>query len=120
MRKYNPGAKSGDLPGGWVKKIETSGETLIVDPGIKMTLSKNGAAILNSEGCGFVSGTYTASAPDLIEFDMDTSTITCTEEEPVFELINALDTIKAWHFENGKLFFDLEDGTSLGFEDLGT
>ncbi len=104
---------------GWVNKIDASGETLI-DPGIKIALSKDGTAILNGEGCGFAAGTFTASAPDLINFDLDTSTITCTEEEPVLELINSLDTIKSWRFEYGKLFFDLEDGTSLGFEDLGT
>ncbi len=105
---------------GWVNKIETSGETLIVDPGIQISLSKDGTAILKGEGCGFAAGTFNASAPDLIQFDLDTSTITCSEDEPVLELVNSLDMIESWHFENGKLIFVLEDGTLLGFENLGT
>ena len=100
---------------GWVKKIDTSGETLI-DPGNTMILTKNGAVTLISESCGLASGTYTTSTPDLIEFELDTSTITCTEDEPVLELINALDMIKSWRFENGKLIFELEDGALLGFQ----
>lgn len=98
----------------WDQITDASGETAI-DSGPMITLQKDDVAIVANDTCGSATGTYTAGPSFTLAFDLDTSTLTCPEDDPMMELLGYLDMIDSWRFENGGMVIVLTDGTELAF-----
>lgn len=98
----------------WRQTIDSSG-TANIDPGNVISLSKDGSAVVKGFGCGVAFGTFTTPAPNSITFDLDRSTVTCTGDEPLVALLNSLETIESWSFENGMWVLTLTDSSELRF-----
>ncbi|MEZ4769616.1 MAG: serine hydrolase [Caldilineales bacterium] len=98
----------------WIRTVDSSGVREL-DPTVTISLRKDGTASASSTTCGPVDGTFTASAPDALDFDLDASAVTCLAGDPLVELLGLLDTIASWRFENGEMIIVLEDGMELGF-----
>lgn len=101
----------------WTQRVELSGSsTTEIDPVTEISFSKDGNVHVKGEGCGVAFGTYTTPAPYEINLNLDsTDAVTCTEDEPLVELLTLLESVESWGFENGALVIILSDGTALNF-----
>jgi D-alanyl-D-alanine carboxypeptidase len=98
----------------WTQMTDAS-TTTDIDAGNFLILRRDNMAKLQSATCGPIEGTFSATAPDAITFDLDASGVTCPEGDPLLQLLGMLDTVASWHYENGGLVLMLEDGTELTF-----
>lgn len=107
----------------WAQMTEASTDpaavTDLYDARTYLILRRDGVATLRNAICGPVEGTFTASAPDKIDFDLDASGVTCPDDDPLVQLLGMLDRIASWRFENGTMIFMLDDGTELTFRPPG-
>ena len=98
----------------WRQVVDTTGTT-DVDPGTRISLNKDGFTAVKGTGCGVAIGTFQITPPNSIAFDLDRSTVTCTGDEPLVVLLDLLETVESWRFENGMWIVTLVNGTELHF-----
>jgi amidase len=100
----------------WVQAVEGSNATDI-PPGFILSLAGDGTASVSGPTCGPISGSFTADVQAQISFEFDLSAVTCVEDDPTLQLVDALQMGGSWRFENGGLVITLAgDDAALSAE----
>ncbi|MFN2173014.1 MAG: amidase family protein [Candidatus Promineifilaceae bacterium] len=100
----------------WVQAVEGSNVTDI-PPGFILSLAGDGTASVSGPTCEPISGSFTADVQAQISFEFDLSAVSCVEDDPTLQLVNALQMGGSWRFENGGLVITLaRDDAALSAE----
>jgi len=84
---------------------------------IELSFNSRRGSTISKESCDVSSGRFDSFLHNKTTCDLDKSTVICTYKESAVSLIKAHENIYySWHFEDGKLILELDDGTSLTFE----
>ena len=98
-----------------LQQASSAGESQEIPPGFFLFLARDDTATFSGPTCGPVSGTFSADDQAQLSFEFDLSAVTCLQDDPTLQLLDALGRSETWRFENGGIIISIEDGTELLF-----
>jgi len=110
------------IPTSWAwTQFDNPADSTFIDAeaGLQLLLGQNQGVTVNSAECGQAFGTYTTDGTGQISFDLDDSSLTCEADSLAGQLVQHLQDVTRWYFDNGSLVIELPtDGGSLLFSYL--